>query len=543
MNDKDFDQIFSDKLNEESLFSGADDNWQKLNFRLDLIPPAVVVSPPAPQVMPTAPTIGGHQGWMYAAMSALTVGNVWLWLQMKDVSRQNEGLQKAVSAVQLGRKDTVYRIDTVYQKVYLIGNQSNSGKSVPITQAEYSALSAVSTKSIESKSFKNEVVIDRKNQQNNTHASLNVPQASSKTIYSSRNNPLTGTQKSEMTSLTTDNWGNSAAKKSEMTARTTDNWDNSAAKKSEMTTRTTDNWANSAAQTSDLKSTKSVDKTIATIVENSIPVTKNIDNSNNNAFVTTDASLPKVENNVAEQNNILRKATIVLLPLDSRPLSEVAALTKVRERMSVADAIEPIRVHKRSPLFASMSMPEINLGLVVAAGLPERKSTNGIGIGIEVGLSQHWSLIASGEKHSWHFDMGDKDNKFRLPPEPMVPNGHKLRRLRGEFKDERLSVGAKYVFLTHKKYRPYVTAQHVWKHAPNSMVDFEYETLTGDNENFKQTLEGQSFTNIWQVGSGVTGDLNRRISWHAGLNYMFDFNKQHSNTAPITLRGGVFYRL
>ncbi|MEN9612008.1 MAG: hypothetical protein RLZZ628_2822, partial [Bacteroidota bacterium] len=27
MNDKDFDQIFSDKLNEESVFSGADENW------------------------------------------------------------------------------------------------------------------------------------------------------------------------------------------------------------------------------------------------------------------------------------------------------------------------------------------------------------------------------------------------------------------------------------------------------------------------------------------------------------------------------------
>jgi hypothetical protein len=543
MNDKDFDQIFSDKLNEESLFSGADDNWQKLNFRLDLIPPAVVVSPPAPQVMPTAPTIGGHQGWMYAAMSALTVGNVWLWLQMRDVSRQNEGLQKAVAAVQMGRKDTVYRIDTVYQKVYLIGNQSNNGKSVPITQAEYSALSAVSAKSIESKSFKNELVIDRKNQQNNTDSPLNVPQTGSKTIYLSRNNPLTGSQKSEMTTLTTDNWGNSAAKKSEMTRITTDNRGNSAAKKSEMTRITTDNRGNSAAKKSDLKSTKSIDNTISTIVEKSIPITTKIDNSNNNTFVTTDVSLPKVENNVVEQNNIAKKINIALLSLDSRPLAEVKALTKGRERMSVADAIEPIRIHKRSPLFANWSMPEINLGLVVAAGSPERKPTKGFGIGAEVGLSEHWSVLVSGEKHAAHFEMDDKDKRFRLPPEPIVPTGHKLRRLRGEFKDERLSVGAKYVFLTHKKFRPYVTAQHVWKHAPNSMVDFEYEKPTGDNENFRQTLEGQSFTNIWQVGSGVTGDLNRRVSWHAGLNYMFDFNKKHNNTTPITLRGGVFYRL
>jgi hypothetical protein len=509
MNDKDFDQIFSDKLNEESVFSGADDNWQKLNFRLDLVPPALVL--PAPP----APTVGWHPRWMYAAMSALAVGNVWLWLQMRDVNRQNETLQKAVAAVQTNRKDTVYRIDTVYQKVYLIGNQSNTESGTANTEAEYATLSAnkvaqnrigevAPSKSIELKSFKNKVAIENKKQQNIDYSLLNHADKVLK-ASSNYNNTITN-------------------------------------------------------QLNVAKTTKSVDKSNSTIVSNDNNNTKSVDNGATSTFLTTatnvqkentaipttpiatDLAATKTADVLSEQNKILNKANLLLLPLDLKPLLPIEPLEKENESLGAMEMAHPIRV-KKQRMLPSWSLPEVNIGVIGAASLPSKQLTKGLGIGTDIGLSRNWSIIASVEKHESHFGMGRRDDKIHLPPEPQVPVGHKLIHLEGEFRDFRLNLGAKYTFMTSKKYRPYVTAQHVWKKAPASIVTFDYEKPTGETDRYIQSVDTKSFANIWQVGGGLTSDFNNRFSWNAGLNYMFDFNPSNHNTNPLTLRVGVYYRL
>jgi hypothetical protein len=530
MNDKDFDQIFSDKLNEESAFSGADDNWQKLNFRLDLVAPV-----PAPVLpAPPAPMIGLHQGWLYAAMSALAVGNVWLWLQMRDVNRQNEALQKVVAVVQTNRKDTVYRIDTIYQKVYLIDNHSNSENLTAVTPAEYAALSAkrvlqnqvsnvASSKSIESKNLKNQVSIEDKKQQIIEKAPLNR----SDKVANALNN-----------TIATDSKTLNVTKSGKKVVLNNVSNENKVSKQVE----------NDVANGSDI--TKNGNTTAVTTVSKD---TKSVDNPTPNAFVAngttnsttpsmTDLANPKTVDANEVQNKILNKADLLLLPLESKPLVAIEVPEKESESIHVAGTMQPIKVKKQHNIFPKMSMPEVNIGIVVA-GMPGKHKTNGFGIGTDIGLSRNWSVIASVEKHEAHFDMGHRDEKFHLPPPPIVPVGHRLMHLEGEYRDFRLNLGAKYVFLTSKKYRPFVTAQHVWKKAPASVVAFDYEKPTGEINRYVQVVEDKSFANIWQFGAGVTGDFTNRFSWNAGLNYMFDFNKVNRNTNPLTLRASIYYRL
>jgi hypothetical protein len=543
MNDKDFDQIFSDKLNEESVFSGADENWQKLNFRLDLVPPAPVL--PAP---PT-PTIGWHPSWVYAAMSALAVGNIWLWLQMRDVNRQNKALQKAVTAVQTNRKDTVYRIDTVYQKVYLIGNQSNTEKEGANADAEYATLSmnkvaqnrseeVVPSKSIESKSLKNKVAIENKKQQNIDYSVLNHPNKVVKTPPLNDNNTITHSLNVAKTAKSADN--------STSTIVLNDNNTNSV-DNSNLTVVSKDN------------PIKKVDNSIPTVVLNNNN-TNSVDNGAASTFlttvskeqkgnatigttpITTDLTATQTADVLSEQNKILNKANLLLLPLDLKPLLPISSLEKEDESIGAVEMARPIKV-KKQRMLPIWSMPEVNIGVIGTASLPSKQPTNGLGIGTDIGLSRNWSVIASVEKHESHFGMGHRDEKFHLPPEPQVPVGHKLVHLEGEFKDFRLNLGAKYVFMTSKKYRPYVTAQHVWKKAPASIVAFDYEKPTGETDRYIQSVDTKSFANIWQVGGGVTGDFNNRFSWNTGLNYMFDFNQANHNINPLTLRAGVYYRL
>jgi hypothetical protein len=542
MNDKDFDQIFSDKLNEESVFSGADENWQKLNFRLDLVPPAPVL--PAPP----APTIGWHPGWVYAAMSALAVGNVWLWLQMRDVNRQNETLQKAVAAVQTNRKDTVYRIDTVYQKVYLIGNQSNTEKEGANTNAEYAALSTskvaqshavevVPSKLIESKSLKNKVAIENKKQQKIDYSVLNQPNKVVKTPSLNDNNIITKSLNVAKTAKSADNLTSTIV----LNDNNTNSVDNS-----NLTVVSNDNRI------------KSIDNSSATVVLNNN--TNSVDNGVASTFLTTVSKEQKENATIAttptttdltatqtadvliEQNKILNKANLLLLPLDLKPLLPISSLEKEDESIGAVEMARPIKV-KKQRMLPIWSMPEVNIGVIGTASLPSKQATSGLGIGTDIGLSRNWSVIASVEKHESRFGMGHRDDKFQLPPEPQVPVGHKLVHLEGEFKDFRLNLGAKYVFMTSKKYRPYVTAQHVWKKAPASIVAFDYEKPSGETDRYIQSVDTKSFANIWQVGGGVTGDFNNRFSWHAGLNYMVDFNQSNHNINPLTLRAGVYFRL
>jgi hypothetical protein len=541
MNDKDFDQIFSDKLNEVSEFSGADDNWQKLNFRLDLVPPV-----PAPVLpAPPAPRIGWQQGWMYAAMSALTVGNIWLWLQMRDVNRQNEALQKAVAAVQTNRKDTVYRIDTIYQKVYLIDNQSNSELLKSVTPAEYAALSAnrvspnrasdaASSNSIESKNLKNRLSIEDKKQQNIDNSDLNRSAKASNNTIASGLKSFNTTKKVENVASSNISNENNATKSIENVASSNVSNKNNTTKSIESKIETPISNHNDIA--------KSNPNTLLT------PTSNNADNAPSNTFTanasTHDLAIPKAADGTNEQNNILNKANFVLLPLDFKPLLPVESLEKEQESMSIAGSIQPIKVKKRHNIFPKLSMTEVNIGFVGTVARSGKYKTNGFGIGTDIGLSRNWSVIASAEKHEAHFEMGDRNGRFHLPNEPLgVPRDRRLMELEGNFRDLRLSLGAKYVFLTHKKFRPYVLAQHVWKKAPPSFVAFKYEKPGGDKEEYFEPIERKSFANIWQAGAGITGDINNRFSSYAGLNYMFDFNKANHNTNPVTLRAGIYYRL
>jgi hypothetical protein len=554
MNDKDFDQIFSDKLNEVSEFSGADDNWQKLKFRLDLAPPV-----PAPVLpAPPAPKIGWQQGWMYAAMSALAVGNVWLWLQMRDVNRQNEALQKAVAAVQTNRKDTVYRTDTIYQKVYLIDSHSNSENLTSVTPAEYAALSAkrasqnrtsdaASSQSIESKNLKNGVSIEDKKQQNINNSDLNRSAKASNNTIGRGSKPFNTTKNVKNVASSNVSNKNDATKNIENIASSNVSNKNDA-------TKSVENIASSNFSNKN-NATKSIENKVGTPISNHsdiaksdpnptlTPISNNADNSPSNTFVanapTPDLATPKADDRTNEQNNILNKTDLVLLPLDLKPLLPVEPLEKEQESMSIAGTIQPIKVKRQYKIFPKLSMPEVNIGLVFA-GMPGKHQTNGFGIGTDIGLSRNWSVIASLEKHEAHFNMGRRDERFEPPP---PRPGFEFTHLEGEFKDFRLCVGTKYVFLTSKKFRPYVLAQHVWKKAPPSFVAFKYQKPTGETDELPQTIESKSFANIWQTGAGVTGDFNNRFSWNAGLNYMFDFNKANHNTNPFTLRAGIYYRL
>ncbi len=548
MNDKDFDQIFSDKLNEVSEFSGADDNWQKLNFRLDLVPPVPVL--PAPPV----PTIGWHQGWLYAAMSALAVGNVWLWLQMRDVNRQNEALQKAVATVQANRKDTVYRIDTVYQKVYLIDNQSNSENSRTLTPAEYAALSAnrvsqnrvsdaASSQSMESQNLKNQVTIEDKKQQNIDNAHLNRS-AKSANIH---NNTIAAGSKAIHSIKNVDkivlNENNSTKSVDKVAANDILNGN--------PVTKSVDK-AVSSNVSNENNSTKSIENTVlATLSKDK----KSIENPTSNVVVATDVANSSTPSNTdlatfkavdasEVQNKILNKTDLLLLPLDSKPLLPIEALEKSVESITVARTMQPIKVKKQHNIFSKLGMPEVNIGIIGAVGRSGKYKTEGWGIGTDIGLSRNWSIVASAEKHEATFEMRDRNKRFHLPNEPAgVPRDRQLMELEGKFKDFRLSLGAKYVFLTHKKFRPYVLAQHVLKIAPPSFVAFKYEKPSGEKEEYFERIEPKSFANIWQVGAGMTGDFNNRVSWNAGLNYMFDFNAANHNINPFTLRAGVYYRL
>jgi hypothetical protein len=528
MNDKDFDQIFSDKLNEVSAFSGVDDNWQKLNFRLDLVAP--IPAPVSPT--PPAPTIGWQSRWMYAAMSALTVGNVWLWLQMRDVNHQNEALQKAVTTVQTNHKDTVYRIDTIYQKVYLIDNHSNSESLTTITPTEYAALSTprvaqnratdvASSKSLESNHLKNRIAIENKKQQNIDNSYLN-------SIAKASNNTIATDSKSFKTE-----------KKVEKGVLSNSSTENNI-------TKSVENVAASNASNSN-NTTKSVENNSVAIIFNQNSAKKN-DNAASNPLVTSaatlDLAIPKTADASESRNPILNKADLVLLPLAFKALSPIEALEKESESIQVAGIIKPIKVKKQYNIFPKWGMPEINIGIIGTASVPSKQPTSGLGLGTDIALSRHWSVIASLEKHESHFNMGHRDNRLHLPAEPPPPGpDFKFTHLEGEFKDFRVSLGAKYVFLTAKKFRPYVSAQHVWKKAPPSFVAFKYQKATGEVDELPQTIESKSFANIWQIGAGMTGDFNSRWSWNVGLNYMFDFNAVNHNTNPLTLRAGVYYRL
>ena len=313
--------------------------------------------------------------------------------------------------------------------------------------------------------------------------------------------------------------------------------------------------------------TKSVDKVVST--ENNFSkqtehgivttVSKDIKKVDNSTLIigttngtTTNTATPSIADltpskmvDAAEiQNNILDKTNLLLLPLATKPLLPIETLEKEHESIRIAGTIKPIKVRKQYNIFSKMSMPEVNIGIVGSVGRLGKYETEGFGIGTDIGLSRNWSIVASAEKHDAHFEMKDKNKRFHLPNEPPgVPRDRQLMELEGVFKDFRLSLGAKYVFLTHKKFRPYVLAQHVWKKAPPSFVAFKYEKPNGDKEDFLERLESKSFANIWQVGTGMTGDFNNRLSWNAGLNYMFDFNATNHNTNPLTLRAGVYYRL
>jgi hypothetical protein len=469
---------------------------------------------------------------MYAAMSALAVGNVWLWLQMRDVNRQNEALQKAVAAVQSNRKDTVYRIDTVYQKVYLIDNHSNSENLTTITPAEYAALSAprvaqsratdaASSKSFESKNLKNRIAIEDKKQQNRDNSYLNpAAKASNNTIAT--NSKLLKTEKTvEKVAPSNNSIGNNTTKSIESVAASKVSIENN-------TTKSVDN--NSVTNVSNQNTTKSVDNAASnTVVANA---------------ATPNLAIPKTVDASEIQNNILNKADLVLFPLAFKPILPIEALEKESESIQVAGIIKPIKVKKQYNIFPRLSMPEINIGIIGTASIPSKQPTNGWGLGTDIGLSRSWSVIASVEKHESHFKMGHRDNRLHLPAEPPPPApGFEFTHLEGEYRDFRASLGIKHVFLTHKKFRPYISAQHVWKKAPPSFVAFKYRKQNGDEDELPQTIESKSFANIWQAGAGMTGDFNHRFSWNASLNYMFDFNAVNHNTNPLTLRAGVYYRL
>jgi Outer membrane protein beta-barrel domain len=552
MNDKDFDQIFSDKLNEVSEFSGADDNWQKLKFRLDLVPPATVLPTPAPAL--TVPTIGAQPLWMYAAMSALAVGNIWLWLQMRDVNRQNEALQKAVVAVQANRKDTVYRIDTIYQKVYLMDNPSNSDNSTAITPEAYAALStrkgipnavaaAASSPAFEAKNLKNPVSIEVKKQQNIEGSPLNrsekVAKALNNTI-AAHSKAFNGAKKVDNAVLSNSLNGTNATKRVDKTAPS--------------------KVSNEKKVENIVEEQLSTDNEIKKSANNLAPIsvlkdTKSMGNSTSNPFIGNDevnSAIPKIlELETPQtvtgdevQNKMLNKANLLLLPLDFKPLLPIETAEKEQEVLNMVGVMKPITVKQRRNILPKWSMPEVNIGIVGATGLPNKYETSGLGLGTDIGWSRNWSVIASLEKHESHFDMKARDKRFHLPPDPVnVPRDRRLMELEGDFKDFRLSVGAKYVFMTSKKFRPYVLAQHVWKKAPPSFVAFKYEKPGGDREDYIQTIDSKSFANIWQLGAGMTGDFNHRLSWNAGLNYMFDLNTTNLNTNPLTLRAGLYYRL
>jgi hypothetical protein len=183
MNERDFDKLFSDKLNEEDKYPNKDSVKRSVFTRLDTTLPA---GDRQPNFLKSA--------WLLPFLCLFLAWSGYQFFQIKDLKQENKDLKTAIQKIVVAptmtlKNDTiykstiVYKTDTIYKRVYVIENILP--KNTVSEKIDYSkkGISAIEKTDYQQVKINTPSVFDSKIQENRVNAIID-----NKTIGNQANN-------------------------------------------------------------------------------------------------------------------------------------------------------------------------------------------------------------------------------------------------------------------------------------------------------------------------------------------------------------------
>jgi hypothetical protein len=485
MNERDFDKIFRDRLNEPADIPNENQNWQRV-----------------------ATILGKSQGqsgfksllWL-PFLLLLLAWNGWQTYRINTLNTALSVIQQSsftpASTVRL--YDTIFKTTTVIQRdtivkyIYSLKKEVSEADSPQINNWRLEAASP-----------------------NTIGSAFSIP-PSVKTDNIEEKMTVTNPTKQKM------GWVNTDDLKTNFANKTTT--DNTQPLQSETTPfRNTSNAATNQAKTTDVVMPKNK--------------TEEKDTTNlTNAKAVKDSifskSLTKTQDVTAAQDSSLTKKP----PLSKMQLDSIENIVeenlKARKKAIIKAQKTPIRLDGIGVLAgAAWLMPQ-------ATGF---KPSNWVGLTANIALKPQWQLSVSADYSKADYKVMDlvKPINVKAQDLPKPPTSeYTLYYIEGTQKAWQASTRLRYLFAPNRPFQPLLSVGYTYRILPSYEIEVEYENKrTGDKKDYDATA-ARHIDHWLSIGTGADYRLNRHISIQGCADYFHEF--QNGQGAWV-LRGGIFYK-
>jgi Outer membrane protein beta-barrel domain len=487
MKDKEFDKLFSDKLNQEGHFPNKDKVKANVFSRLDNeLPVAAILPIPDNNTNAT----GFKTLWALPFLLLLSGWNSCQWFQIKNLKQANTSLQAEVQGLNTAiislhsdtiiyQSKTIYKIDTIYKTVYIVE------KNISTNDFNYTYPTSSTAKSVREKL----IATDR--------ASDQTTPKPWETIKNT-NTLLKNTNSLEKTTPQSDKMGQTAPK--------TNNF-NTITEKKPLPEKPT-NGISPTIKTEELL--KKADSTAMTQHDNS------------------QDSLKKT----SAKKDSLKKIDLVKAP---KPATD--SLEEALNKQEKKD-------EKRVPIIQKLTIKHTYMGLnaglsTLAPATTDLSTTNWWGANGEWAFNDNWRINLSVDRTYHKFKTTHMPSILNLP-EPTAPGSqYAFAYVEGKVVAWQLGIGLNYLFQTQNSIRPLVSLGYMYRLEKPYTAEYEFDNLITKEHASVKMLSTQHNDNWWLIGIGADAPMNPRLSLRLKLDYAYEFS---NNSGRAILRGGVMYR-
>jgi hypothetical protein len=517
MNERDFDKIFRDRLNEPADIPNENQNWQRV---------AATLGKPQGQL--------GFKSLLWLPFLLLLLAwNGWQTYRIHTLNTALSAVQQSpfspTSTVRL--YDTIFKTTTVIQRdtivkyIYLLNKETTSEAKNPhinnlfLDESVPSALGTAIRIPPSVKTDNNEEKMTATNPTKQERSLTNTNDLN--TNFTNKTTGIDTTQLVDYHFKTLKN--NELDNQNNATNQTTTA--NTQPLKSETTPfQNTSNAATNQTNTAD--STVSKNK-------NEEKDAVNLTNTTAVKDAIFSKSLTPIQDiTAAQDSNLTKKPPLSKYQLDSIE-KVVEDNLKARKKAIIKAEKTPIRLDGIGVLAGTAWLMPKAIGF---------KPSNWIGLTANIALRPQWRLSLSGDYSKADFKVMDlvKPISVKAQGLPQPPtNEYTLYYIEGTQKAWQASTQLHYLFAPNRPFQPHVSLGYTYRVLPIYEIEVEYENKrTGDKKGYDTTAP-RHIDHWLSIGAGADYRLNRHISVQGRADYFHEF---HNGQGVWVLRGGVFYK-